>query len=99
MSRSTSKPDFVVKEFPDMRIFMSAGLRYAVGRRTYAPSHMLTYLENHLDDFSNASLEIFKSDLKEYISPRPIGDVLGFGLAHESSQAVDIVRKINERLK
>lgn len=63
-----SKAKFVLEEFPDMRLFMSAALRYSLGRKTYAANHFMDYLENNIDMFSDTSLVLFQQDLEYFHS-------------------------------
>lgn len=70
MNRHLSKENeeaFSIKEFPDMRMFMSSALRYSLGRKSQAPGFFLDFLSENMDGFSKASLQIFHDDLKEFL--------------------------------
>ena len=70
MNRHLSKENeeaFSIKEFPDMRMFMSSALRYSLGRKSHAPGFFLDFLSENMDGFSKGSLQIFYADLKEFL--------------------------------
>ena len=94
--RSKNKRALKVKEFPDMRLFMSAGLRYSLGRKTYAPSFFMGYLRENIDLFHVYSLEIFERDLQDFVDQYWEDD--DWTIRENVFQAKELIESIKERL-
>ena len=87
---------FELDEFPDMRLFMSAGLRYSLGRKSYAPGFFLEFLGERMDGFGAESLMIFARDLADFIDSSE--DETHEVIVDSRKRALVLIQMIEERL-
>jgi len=51
------------QEFSELIVF---AVRYALGRRTYAPGDIASMVKTYIDDISNGDIDILKRDIMEH---------------------------------
>jgi hypothetical protein len=53
------------------RIVMMCAMRYALGRRSYAPGAVIEYIISREDILDKSDREVIERDIKEYLADNP----------------------------